>query len=138
MTRHPKKKEPEKKSPSTDPNVKDVPETPPNQAQGINLNKPLDILFWVRVGLGVLAGAIAAEMGNPLDVETRPYLGFGIMIILFLISIAIAKAMRIPLPSSDKKKLVTTGIGSYFFMFIFSWILVNTLIHAEISIPGIR
>jgi cell division protein FtsW (lipid II flippase) len=60
------------------------------------------------------------------------------MIVLFIISYGIAKAMRIQLPASDKKKLIMTGIGSYFFMFVFSWILVNTLIHPEVGLQIIR
>ena len=131
MTRHPKKKEHEKKSGPTDPNVKDVPapDSSTNQTDAIKIKNPLDKLFWIRVALGVLAGIIAAQIGNSVDVESRPFVGLGIMIFLFIVSYGIAKAMRIPLPPSDKKKLIMTGIGSYFFMFIFSWILVNTLMH---------
>lgn len=140
MTRHPKKKEPEKKSDSTDPNVKDLPPTEPTtQAEGTKMKNPLDKLFWIRVGLGVLAGIISALLGNSIDVESRPFMGFGIMIMLFIVSYGIAKAMRIPLPPSDKKKLIMTGIGSYFFMFIFTWILVNTLMHpAAIGLNPIK
>jgi len=131
LTRHPKKKEHEKKSEPTDPNVKDVPTSGPsaNQAEATKTKNPLDKLFWVRVALGILAGTIAAQIGNSMDVESRPFVGFGIMIFLFIVSYGIARAMRIPLPPSDRKKLIMTGIGSYFFMFIFSWILVNTLMH---------
>jgi len=129
LTRHPKKKEYEKKSEPTDPNVKDVPDPPTNQTDKIKTKNPLDKLFWIRVALGILAGIIAAQVGNSIDVESRPFVGFGIMIFLFVVSYGIAKVMQIPLPPSDRKKLIMTGIGSYFFMFIFSWILVNTLMH---------
>ena len=130
MTRHPKKKEHEKKSNPKDPNVKDLPPTEPStQAEGTKMKNPLDKLFWIRIGLGVLAGIIAAQLGNSIGEASKPYMGFGIMIILFLISYGIAKGMRIPLVPSDRKKLVTTGIGSYFFIFVFTWILVNTLMH---------
>lgn len=134
MTRHPKKKGRESKPDSTNPNVKDLPPEEPvaNQVEGIKVKNPLDKLFWIRVGLGVLAGIIAAQTGGSVDVSTIPYLGFGIMIIIFIISYGIAKAMHIPLPPSDRKKLVMTGIGSYFFMFIFTWILVNTLMHPSV------
>lgn len=134
MTRHPKKKEHEKKSGSTDPNVKDVPapDSSTDQTDAIKTKKPLDKLFWIRVALGVIAGIIAAQIGNSMDMELRPFVGFGIMIFLFMISYGIAKAMRIPLLASEKKKLVMTGIGSYFFMFIFSWILVFTLMHSGV------
>lgn len=131
MTRHPKKKEDGKKSEPTDPNVKDTPTSEPsaNQTEAIKTKNPLDKLFWLRVALGILAGIIAAQVGNSVEADTRGFVGFGIMIFIFIISYGIAKAMRIPLPPTEKKKLVMTGIGSYFFMFIFSWILVNTLMH---------
>ena len=131
MTRHPKKKEYENKPDPTDSHTKDVPTSDPstNQTEAIKTKNPLDKLFWIRVALGLLAGTISAQIGNLIDMESRPFVGFGIMIFLFIVSYGIAKAMRIPLPPSDRKKLVMTGIGSYFFMFIFSWILVNTLMH---------
>ena len=138
MTRHPKK-EKEKPAPNN-PNTKDMPTDVPqsDQTEGIKKKNPLDKLFWLRVGMGILAGALSAELGYSIEETSRPFLGFGIMIILFIISYGIAKAMRIPLPTSDKKKLIMTGIGSYFFMFIFSWILVNTLIHPEVGLQVIR
>lgn len=134
MTRHPKKKDEEKKSAPQDPNVKDSPPSEPTatQTEGATKN-PLGTLFWLRIGLGVLAGIIASFIGNSVDAGSRPYVGFGIMIILFIISYGIAKSMRIPLPPADKKKLIMTGIGSYFFIFIFTWILVNTLIHPAVT-----
>ena len=131
MTRHPKKKEYENKSDPTDPHIKDVPTPDPstNQTEAIKIKNSLDKLFWIRVALGILAGTISAQIGNSLEIESRPFIGFGIMIFLFIVTYGIARAMRIPLPPSDRKKLIMTGIGSYFFMFIFSWILVNTLMH---------
>ena len=134
MTRHPKKKEEEKKSTPEDSNVKDSPPSEPTatQTEGVTKNL-LGTLFWIRIGLGVLAGIISAFVGNSIDADSRKYVGFGIMIILFIISYGIAKSMRIPLPPSDKKKLIMTGIGSYFFIFIFTWILVNTLVHPAVT-----
>jgi hypothetical protein len=139
LTRHPKKKEKEKPAPNN-PNSRDVPPEPPqsNQTEGVKIKNPLDKLFWLRVGMGILAGSLAAFLGLPMEEASRPFLGFGIMIILFIISYGISKAMRIPIPSSDKKKLIMTGIGSYFFMFLFSWIIVNTLIHPEVGLQVIR
>lgn len=133
MTRHPKKKD-EKKNTPQDPNVKDLPPSEPTATQTEGATKiPLGTLFWLRIGLGVLAGIIAAFVGNSVEAGSRPYVGFGIMIVLFIISYGIAKSMRIPLPPSDKKKLIMTGIGSYFFIFIFTWILVNTLMHPAVT-----
>ena len=134
MTRHPKKKEEEKKPAPADPNVKDLSPNDPaaTQTEGVTKNL-IGTLFWIRIGLGVLAGIISAFGGNAVGADSRPYVGFGIMIIMFIISYGIAKTMRIPLPTSDRKKLITTGIGSYFFIFIFTWILVNTLMHPAVT-----
>ncbi|HJW20783.1 MAG TPA: hypothetical protein VJ571_09580 [Candidatus Nitrosotalea sp.] len=141
MVRHPKKKEDDKS------NVDDtvgnpeagVPSPSPPQTDESRVKGGLDKLFWLRVGLGVLAGALSALIGSSQSVESsRVGLGFGIMIILFIISYVMAKSMRIPIPAADKKKLITTGYGSYFLMFIFCWILVNTLIHPEVGIVAVR
>ena len=135
MARHPKKKGDEK--PSSDENNKDNPEGPEPQTEESKVKSGLDKLFWLRVGLGVLAGTLSAIIGDPIE-SYRLELGFGIMIVLFIVSYVIAKGMRIPIAISEKKKLITTGYGSYFLMFIFSWILVNTLIHPEVGIASIR
>ena len=140
MTRHPKKKDIEKKSESSDPNAKNTPPADPmtEKPLGEQTKNPLDKLFWIRVGFGVLAGTIAAQIGNFENVSLRPFVGVVVMVVLFMITYGIAKAMRIPIAPSDKKKLVMTGIGSYFFMFIFSWILVNTITHPDIGLPLVR
>ena len=138
MVRHPKKKGDEK--PDVDDNTKDNPVGSPgtSQTEESKVKGGLDKLFWLRVGMGVLAGSLSAIIGNDQVESTRVALGFGIMIILFAISYAIAKSLRIPIPISDKKKLITTGYGSYFLMFIFCWILVNTLIHPDVGIATVR
>ena len=136
MARHPKKKGDEK--PDVDDNTKDNPVGSPSQTEESKVKGGLDKLFWLRVGMGVLAGSLAAIIGSDQAESTRVGLGFGIMIILFVISYVVAKSMRIPIVPTDKKKLITTGYGSYFLMFIFCWILVNTLIHPEVGIATVR
>ena len=138
MTRHPKKKEDEK--PGVDDSTKDNPvgSPGPSQTEESKVKGGLDKLFWLRVGLGVLAGSLSAIIGTDQAESLRVGLGFGIMIILFVASYVIAKSMRIPIAATDKKKLITTGYGSYFLMFIFCWILVNTLIHPEVGIATVR
>lgn len=135
MARHPKKKGDEK--PDTNDSTKDNSAGSSSQTEESKVKSGLDKLFWLRVGLGVLAGALSALIGNPIE-SYRIGLGFGIMIILFIVSYVIAKSMKIPIAATEKKKLVTTGYGSYFLMFIFSWILVNTLIHPDVGITTVR
>ena len=136
MARHPKKKGDEK--PDTNDSTKGNP-SDSVQTDESKVKSGLDKVFWIRVGLGVLAGTLSAIIGQPITIETnRVVLGFGIMIVLFIVSYVIAKGLRIPIAITEKKKLITTGYGSYFLMFIFSWILVNTLLHPEIGITSVR
>ncbi|MDE1725791.1 MAG: hypothetical protein KGH89_00825 [Thaumarchaeota archaeon] len=135
LVRHPKGKDNDKKPEPNDNSAKDMPpEVPKTDTDESKIKRGLDKVFWLRVGLGILAGTISAIIGNTmLHAHERAYTGLGIVIVLFIISYGIAKALRVPLPLSDKRKLIMTGIGSYFLMFIFSWILINTLIHSDIS-----
>jgi len=52
------------------------------------------------------------------------------MIVLFIGSIIVAKGMKMQLPSSDRKKIVTQALGSYVFLYLFIWILTNTIVNA--------
>ncbi|HKU32276.1 MAG TPA: hypothetical protein VJR22_00335 [Candidatus Nitrosotalea sp.] len=135
LVRHPKGKDNDKKPEPNDNPAKDAPpvEPRPVDTDESRIKRGLDKVFWLRVGLGILAGTISAIFGSPLDTNERIFVGFGIMIVLFIVSYVIAKAFQVPLLPSDKRKLATTGYGSYFLMFIFSWILVNTIIHADVS-----
>lgn len=140
LVRHPKKKDDDKRPGPSDNPTKDTPETTgPAQTDEARIKKGLDKVFWLRVGLGILAGTLSAEMGSTMvHTHDRAFTGLGIVIVLFIISYGIAKALKVPLPLSDKRKLVMTGIGSYFLMFLFSWILVNTLIHPDVGILNVR
>ena len=42
------------------------------------------------------------------------------------------------LPSSDRKKIVTQGIGSYIFLYLFTWIVSYTLVHSGSVSTGIN
>ena len=138
LVRHPKKDDSKKPGPSDDPEKEGPPEVAkPAEAEEFRIKKGLDKVFWLRVGLGILAGSISAIMGSSLE-HHKGFLALGIAIILFIISYGLAKALRVPLLPSDKRKLLTTGYGSYFLMFLFSWILVNTLIHPDVGIQSIR
>lgn len=141
LVRHPKGKDNDKKPEPNDNPTKDAPPEEPRamETDESRIKSGLDKVFWLRVGLGVLAGTISAIFGSTmLHAHERGYTGLGIVIVLFIISYGIAKALRVPLPLSDKRKLVMTGIGSYFLMFLVSWILVYTIINPYISIGTVH
>lgn len=141
LTKHSKKKYPQGKRPQEKPDEPDnaennIPPTEPavSPTQEAAAEKQLSFLFWLRVGLAVMGGIISEFALESIEGEERRWASIAILIIIYIISYGIAKGMRIPSPPSSKKKLVTTGIGSYVFIFLFTWILIHTIIN---SLTGI-
>ena len=133
MARHnPKnKKEPENPDKSDVPDTKVPPPTEPLQSdqEKSYTKRKLDKLFWLRVGLAVIAGTSATFIFDSIEGEERRWASIFYMIILFIASVFLAKGMNLHLPKSDRKKLVTTGIGSYVFIYLFMWILTYTIVN---------
>jgi hypothetical protein len=101
--------------------------------------KRVDKLFWMRVVFAVIGGIAATFLFDGIeDSEEHRWTSIIFMISLFLVTCFIAKAMKINFPRSDRKKIVTTGIGSFIFMYLFSWIMSFTLLNLpqdNMSIP---
>jgi hypothetical protein len=101
--------------------------------------KRADKLFWLRVGFAIIGGIAATFLFEGIeDSEEHRWTSISFMIILFIVTCFIAKAMKINFPKADRKKIVTTGIGSYIFMYLFSWIMTFTVLNLpqdNISIP---
>ncbi len=117
------------------------PETPTDpsisEAAKSEKDRKLNKLFWLRVALAVIAGTAATFIFEDVEGEDKRWASIGFMIIIFIGTIMVAKAMKMQLPSSDRKKIVTQGIGSYIFMYLFIWILTNTIVHAGSVSTGI-
>lgn len=130
-----KKESVEKKDiPETEPveskNADDSSEPPTNQAEKSEKDKKLNRLFWLRVGFAVIAGTAATFLFNDItDMEEKRWTSIAFMIIVFIVTVFIAKGMKMQLPSSDRKKIVTQGIGSYIFIYLFMWVLTNTIVY---------
>jgi len=108
-----------------------------NQEGKSEKDKKLDRLYWLRVGFAVIAGTLATFLFEDIQGEERRWASIVFMIIMFIVTIFIAKSMNMQLPSSDKKKIVTQGIGSYIFLYLFVWILTYTIVHAGTVSSGI-
>ena len=118
------------KEPSKDPQIIDVAKS--------EKDKKLSTLFWMRIALGIIAGAATTLLLEDIEGEERRWTSIGFMIIVFLASIIVAKGMKMQLPSSDRKKIVTQGIGSYVFLYLFTWIVTYTLTHLGDTATGIN
>ncbi|MEX2192688.1 MAG: hypothetical protein WD717_04850 [Nitrosarchaeum sp.] len=132
-------KEENNEIPHTESSNSESPEPIETQAGKSEKDKKLDKLFWLRVGIAVIAGTLATFIFEDIQGEERRWASIVFMIIIFIVTIFIAKSMKMQLPSSDRKKIVTQGIGSYIFLYLFVWILTYTIVHAgtvSIGIPS--
>ena len=107
---------------STDPVVSDE--------QQSTTKKRTNMLFWMRFAFALIGGVIATFAFDGIaDSEEKRWLSITFMIVLFVVTCFIAKGMKISFPKSDRKKLVTTGIGSYVFLYLFAWIMTHTMLN---------
>lgn len=112
-------------------------DTPVNEAANTEYNKKLNKLFWMRVVLAVIAGSAATFIFEGIEGEERRWASIAFMIIVFFGTIIVAKGMKMQLPSSDRKKIVTQAIGSYIFLYLFTWIVTYTIVNSGSVSTGI-
>lgn len=115
------------------------PADPPiSEAERSEKDRKLNKLFWLRVSLAVIAGAAATFIFDGIEGEERRWASIGFMIVIFFATIIVAKGMKMQLPSSDRKKIVTQAIGSYVFLYLFTWIVTYTLVNSGSVSSGIN
>ena len=92
--------------------------------------KHTDKLFWMRFAFALGGGVIATFVFDGIaDSEEKRWSSIIFMIVLFVVTCFIAKGMKIKFSKADRKKLVTTGIGSYIFLYLFAWIMTHTMLN---------
>ena len=116
------------------------PPTPVISEEQKNITKKrTNMLFWMRFGFAIIGGAIATFLFEEIDGnEERRWSSIIFMIVLFIFTCFIAKGMKINFPKADRKKLVTTGMGSFVFLYLFAWIMTYTLLNLpreDFSLP---
>jgi len=92
------------------------------------LMKPLEILYWARAFLGAVAGALCTLFGlfNPLY---NNLLG-GLSLALFFYMLTNYFLRQIFIGKVEKaSKVLTTGIGAYFLIWIVTWVLLFSAIY---------
>jgi hypothetical protein len=129
--------ETEKSEPSPEPS-KESKEPQMSEAEKSEKDRKLNKLFWLRVALAVIAGTAATFIFEDIEGEERRWASIGFMIIVFFGTVIVAKGMKMQLPSADRKKIVTQAIGSYVFLFLFTWIVTYTLVHSGSVSSGIN
>ena len=115
-------------SPPTEPVDTSAPSV--SSQEEILTKKRTNVLFWMRIAFALIGGAIATFAFDSIeDSEEKRWTSIIFMIVLFVVTCVIAKGMKINFSRADRKKLVTTGIGSYIFLYLFAWILSYTLLN---------
>jgi len=101
--------------------------------------KTLEIIYWLRLALGITAALICTGYGlttNTIVKENPTYTtllnGVSIALVIYLISYYIIKS-KFSLKVEKPQKLVTTGIGIYFISWIAFWTLLYTIIATTIA-----
>jgi hypothetical protein len=88
--------------------------------------KPLSQIYLIKVCLGIVAAALSVLLGF----NTLIY-GVWFSIVIYLLSYYLIK--RLFLNKVEKpSKILTTGIGGYFFVWLVSWVLFFTTAHPEL------
>jgi len=142
----PKKNDTPPTEKDTPPTEKDTPptekDTPPTESGPSDYEKSrtkymIDKLFWLRIALAIIGGIVATFIFDSFEGEDRRWASIAFMIMIFIVSVGIGKGMKLRLPRSDRKKLVTTGIGSFVFLYLFSWIVSYTLVNISGNESGV-
>ena len=86
--------------------------------------KTLNIIYIIRIGLGVLAALLATlvvdlKVGDPL------INGITVALAVYILTYYLLK-MQFSKKVEKESKILTMGIGIYFFVFVFSWVLLTT------------
>ena len=116
-------------SPPTEPVDTSAPSV--SSQEEILTKKRTNVLFWMRIAFALIGGAIATfAFDSKEDSEEKRWTSIIFMIVLFVATCVIAKyGIKTNFSRADRKKLVTTGIGSYIFLYLFAWILSYTLLN---------
>ena len=97
--------------------------------------KPLVMIYWLRLVLGVIAASLStllAVLSNELSVTTFIN-GITVALAVYLISYYILKAKFVA-KVEKQSKLMTQGIGIYFFTWLVFWVLMYTILKGPLPV----
>ena len=91
--------------------------------------KPLVMIYWTRVALAIVAAAISTVitlMFGERGISTLLN-GLTIALLVYLITYYIFKA-KFRNQIEKQSKIMTMGIGIYFFTWILAWVLIYSIV----------
>ena len=102
--------------------------------------KPSTSLYWIRAVLGVTIGALDAlydySVGNLAQTHVLSindlFTGLAFALLFFIVTYYVLKILYVD-KFQKKSKIISTGIGTYFILWIVAWILIDSIIRASIG-----
>ena len=98
--------------------------------------RPLVLIYWLRLVLGVVAASISTVVTLLYDElsYTTFINGLTIALVVYLVSYYLLKAKFMP-HVEKKSKIMTQGIGVYFFTWLVFWVLFYSIMKGPPPIP---
>ena len=102
----------------------------------MNAVKPLVMIYWLRLVLGVVASSISTVVTLLFDElsYTTFINGLTVALVVFLVSYYLLKA-KFSAIVEKKSKIMTQGIGVYFFTWLVFWVLMYSILKGPPPIP---
>jgi len=96
--------------------------------------KPSTSLYCIRAILGMIIGALDALYDYSVHTLSHPpsiddfFTGLSFALLFFIITYYVLRVFYIN-KFQKKSKILSTGIGTYFILWIVAWVLINTLLN---------
>ena len=91
--------------------------------------RPLPLIYWTRLVLAIVAAAISTAVALALGERgLNTFInGLTIALLVYLVTFYIFKA-KFKGKVEKQSKIMTQGIGIYFFAWLVSWVLIYTIV----------
>lgn len=86
--------------------------------------KPLAIIYWSRVVFGIIAALICVSLNILATIEL--FTGLALAMLFYILTYYIIYKRLFMAKVEKPTKVLTTGIGAYFFTWIVTWVLFYT------------
>jgi uncharacterized membrane protein YwzB len=97
--------------------------------------KPSTSLYWIRAVLGAVIGGLDGLFDYSANIDPTKFnindifVGLSFALLFFIITYYVLKIFYID-KFQKKSKVLSTGIGTYFILWIVTWVLVYSIIKA--------
>jgi ABC-type uncharacterized transport system permease subunit len=99
--------------------------------------KPLVLIYWLRLGLGIIAASLStllALLSDELSYTTFIN-GLTIALAVYLLSYYLLKA-KFAAKVEKQSKIMSQGIGIYFLTWVVFWILIYSILKGPLPVAA--